>query len=336
MSTNETTSGETSASSHSLRFTVLISLEVPSIIVSVIIFGHVVSRRSVRAIRHQHSMFVLLLVNFLQISTTIPMSIAFYHSGGIVRPATNAYCTWWTFYDYTLFTLNGSLMAWMSIERHLLIFHNGLLGGVGSWKRWSLHVGPWIVCFIWAPLFYSITIVSGVVCTNSWSFDSLLCGVSCHLTTSWGTTDILINIVLFVTIILTANVTLIIRVVYQRLAVAGRTRVNWSNQRKMVLQLVAVSLTYLVVWLPGAVILLVELHVDPTFLVAELDILVFLSYIAPLLLPFIYLASVPKLWSRLKQIRWRRRRIVVGPAMETVRRRNVAKHRKVTVDASKV
>ena len=258
MSENETTFIATGTLSYSLKFTILVILEVPSILVSLGIFVHFVSSRAVRTAYHQHSVFVLLFVNFLQITTDIPMSLDYYRSGGLVRPATNAYCTWWTFYDYSFFAVNADLTAWISIERHLLIFHHGLLGGVGSWKRWSLHVVPWIVCLLWGPLFYMLTNVSGLVCTNTWYFDTIFCGQSCFATTTWGLVDIFVNNVMAIAIILSANVILIIRVVYQRMTVVAQTRINWHHQRKMVLQLSTISVTYLMIWLPLAIILLIS------------------------------------------------------------------------------
>ena len=55
MSTNETTIRETNALSNSLRLSLLMILEVPSILVSLVIFGHFVSSRAVRAISIQSS-----------------------------------------------------------------------------------------------------------------------------------------------------------------------------------------------------------------------------------------------------------------------------------------
>ena len=219
--------------------------------------------------------------------------------------------------------MGATLMAWMSIERHLLIFHDARLGGAGSWKRWSLHVLPWIICLTWGPFFYMITVVSDLICTNTWTLDGPFCGTVCFTTTIWRLVDIFLNLIEPVSIIVTANMALIIRVVYQRMNLVGRTRVNWRRQRKMVLQLGAISLTYLVVWLPIAIILLVEIYVDPMFLSALLDILYFVAYISPLTLPFVYFLSIPNLLKRLKMICWRKRRLVIVPATVTLRDRHL-------------
>ena len=298
-------------------------LDVPSILVSLVIFVHFVSSRAVRATAHQHSVFLLLLVNFFQISVNIPITMSAYQSSGIIRPATAAFCTWWTFYDYSLYTINADLMAWMSIERHLLIFHAGLLGGAGSWKRWSLHVAPWLVCLCWGPFFYMITIVSNLICTNTWTFDEPFCGQLCFPATTWGLVDIFLHMIFIISIILTANIALIIRVVYQQISLVGRTRLNWRSQRKMVLQLSAISSTYLVVWLPVAIIQLVEMYLDPTFLSVQLGTLYFLAYVGPLTMPFVYFVSIPHLLKRLKRLYSRKRRLTIAPVEATLRERQV-------------
>ena len=336
MSKNNTLFDKTSTTSYSLRLTLLLILEVPAIVVSLMIFAHFVSSRTARATRHHHSPFLLLLFNFIQISTDIPMSLDYYRSGGLVRPATNAYCTWWTFYENSLFAIHASLMAWISIERHLLIFHTNLLNGVSSSKGWCLHIAPWIVCLLWGPLFYMITIVSGLVCTNRWNFDAHLCGQLCHFSTVWGSLDVFVNIVVFVTIIFIANITLIIRVVYQRLTIAARTPIKWHKQRKMVFQLVAISVTYLVVWVPAAAIIFVQLYLDQTFLSDLLELFYFLAYIGPLTLPLIYLVSIPHLSRRMKNICWREQRYSFAPVTVVYRARPVSYRRGMAILTSAV
>lgn len=230
MSENETSITEIVSASYTLEFTILTVLEDPSILISLGIFAHFVSRPAARKKRHQHSVFVLLLVNFIMISTDIPMSLGYYHAGGVVRAGTHAYCTWWTFYDYSLFTVSAAIMAWISIERHLLIFHEGLLGGVGSWKQWSLHVAPWLVCPTWGPLLYLFTNVSGLVFAQTWYFDTFFCGSPCFMPTVGGALEVFINVLIPVLIISIADLALIILMIYRRKNLVSRRRINWRSQ----------------------------------------------------------------------------------------------------------
>ena len=314
MSTNETLPHGTDSPVYRLKFIVLVALEVPSLLVSLIIFLHFASCRAVRAMDHQHSVFVLLFIGCVQALTDVTAALDFYHSGGIVRIKTTAFCVWWTFVDYALFSANASLMAWISIERHLLIFHRPLLGGAGTWKRWILHVVPWIFCPLSVSLFYTVTIIISPMCTSVWYFDSLLCGQPCYLATNWSSADVFVNTVLPITVIMIANLALIIRVIHQRATVAGRGRINWRNQRKMVIQLSVISVFYLAIWLPILIIQLAQLYIDVTFLAPQLDTFIFLAYIGPLILPFVCIPLIPKLLARVKNIVMRRQTAAVAPA----------------------
>ena len=64
-------------------------------------------------------------------------------------------------------------------------------------------------------------------------------------------------------------------------------------------------------------------------MVAQLDTFYLLAYIGPLMLPFIYLVLMPKLWNRLKGICLRERRLAVAPVTVTLQRRQRSHHRRV-------
>ena len=320
MSTEYTPFDATDSSVYRLKFIVLVALEVPSLLASLIIFLHFASCRTVRAMDHQHSLFVLVIVNCVQALTDVAAALDFYHSDGDVRVKTTAFCVWWTFADYALFSTNASLMAWISVERHLLIFHRPLLGGAGTWQRWLLHVAPWIFCPMSVSLFYTLTIIISPMCTSVWYSDSLLCGQPCYLETHWSSVDVFTTAVFPITVIVIANLALIIRVLHQRATVAGRGRINWRNQRRMVLQLSVISVFYLAIWLPILIIQLAQLYVDATFLASQLDTFIFIAYTGPLLLPFICMALIPKLLKRLKSIVMPQKMATVAPNTATNRR----------------
>ena len=314
MATNESTEAETSAASNRVKFLILISLEVPAIVVSLLIFAHFLSSRTVRSDDHQHSIFVLLAINFLQLVTAMPMPIDFYHLGGIIRLEVPVYCLWWRWYEFSIYNINNFLMGWISIERHMLIFHRHLIRGGDTWTRWSLHVAPVIVCGLWAPLFYMLFIIISPMCTNIWTYDSLYCGLPCYVMTMWNTFDVLVNLVFTIVLITVMNLALILRVVKRRANVQGRRQISWRQQRKMVLQLVTLSSIYIAAWLPLSVTQLGQLFFDPTFLQEIAHVVYFLYYIVPLTLPIICLPSIPQLFKRMKLITLKCQWNVVTPA----------------------
>ena len=302
MVVNASVGTETGSVANAVKFTILVSLEIPSIFVSLIIFTHFVSSRAVRSADHQHSVFVLLALNFLQVLTVLPMPIDFYRLEGNVRFASPAYCIWWRWYEFSSFNINNFLMAWISIERHILIFHGHLIRGGGRRRRWLLHVAPVIFCGLWPPLFYMVVIVISPMCTNVWTSAGLYCGLPCYFLTVWNTFDVLFNIVLTTLIITVMNLALILRVLKRRVHAQGQRQINWRHQRKMVLQLVTLCSIYVAAWIPISVTQLGQLFVAPTFLQDPEDIFYFLYYLVPLILPFICLPSIPRLLTRMKTI----------------------------------
>ena len=113
-------------------------------------------------------------------------------------------------------------MAWISIERHLLIFHSNSLQNIAAWKRKSLRIVPLIVCSLWGPLYYILTVVISPMCITILDFTSLFCGIPCYLFTNWGTFDLFVNVISPVLIIFLCNLALFLRVVYQNMVVVGR------------------------------------------------------------------------------------------------------------------
>ena len=301
--------------SYRIKFVILLTLQIPSVIASLIVFIHFASSRALRASDRQHSLIVLLVINFVQVLIDVPMALDFYRFGGIVRLQTSAYCLWWIMIDYSLFALSALLMAWISIERHLLIFHRQLLGGAGSWRKCLLQVAPWIICLLWDLLFYTVTVLISPMCTNTWSFNAILCGQPCYVTTNWGSVDIFINAVFPIVVIIIADLALVIRVIDQRKAVTGRASVDWRRHRKMVLQLAAISTLFLSVWFPIGMIQIVRLYIDPTFLYSQLDTFNFLAFVEQLILPAVCMAFIPQLFKRLKKILMRRHGVVVAQPM---------------------
>jgi hypothetical protein len=301
MSTNESIALDANAASYSAKFIVLLALEIPSSIISSIILIDICLTPAFRSNVHNRSMCMLLAFNFLQIMADLPITISFYRSGGTVRPATPAFCTWWIWFEFALNGITIDLMAWLSIKRHLLIFHSNFMRALRPWQRWSIQNSPLFVCSLWGPLFALVTVVISPVCTNAWIFDSLLCGLPCYLMTNWGTYDLLINITAPVSIILIANTLLILRIIARKALGIQRNAGNrQQRQRKMVIQLLTVSTLYLSIWLPLCIVQLGQIFFNPTFLADWNDMVNFLLYVIPSLLPFACFMSRPEIMKKMK------------------------------------
>ena len=281
-----------------IQFIVILSVQIPSIVVSVLIFVHFLQNRRIRSHLNHHIIYVLLLVNFLEVATDIPMPLSFYYFNE-AKPRSNIYCVWWTWYEFSLNTIGLFLMAWASVERHILTFASHWM--LRRWKRWTLHIAPIIFSLFWTPVFYTVMIIISPNCATIWRFDSVLCGQPCFLTTNggrFGLFDFNFNILFPIIVIVLGNFALIFRVIYGRYM--REQPVRWRRQRKMALQLISISILYVVFWFPSTLTQLVELYFNSQFLLIHLEDLLFLIYFVPLLLPFVCLISLTKLMKQIK------------------------------------
>jgi phosphatidylglycerophosphate synthase len=164
------------------------------------------------------------------------------------------------------------------------------------------------------------------MCTNTWYFDSLLCSLSCHLLTNWGTFDLFFDVIIPALIIFISNFALFRRVVYQNMIIIGRVRNNWQRERKMAFQLGIISFVYLAVWIPLSIAELGQIYINPTFLLEQLDTFNFLVYIVPLILPMVCLMSMSEIIQKFKTLIFRKQNVVVMPLNETHIRHNNINH----------
>ena len=309
ISTNNTFSMVVDSRSHSVKFAVLLALQIPSSIASSMSFIYIVLTPAFRSKAHDRSMCVLLVINFIQIMSDLPMTINFFRTGGIVQPASSAYCFWWIWFELTLNGISIDLMTWISIERHLLVFHSNFIRAMRPWQRWSFLVAPLIVCLLWRPTFLLVAVVVSPTCTNVWDFSSLLCGFPCYLKTHLGTYYVIVETIIPVWTILIANIALVARVIIQQLSGMHRNRMDWRRQRKMIMQLGIFSTLYLSIWLPLSIVQLGEALFSSTFTFYIIDTVNFLIYIVPLLLPFACLVAKPEITRKCKTIAFQRTRV---------------------------
>jgi hypothetical protein len=311
MSNNSTIPIPADSLSHSIKFVVLLAIQIPSSIASSISLIYIVLTPAFRSKEHNRSICVLLVINFIQLMSDLPMTINFFRTGGIVQPASSAYCLCWIWFEFTLNGISIDLMTWISIERHLLIFHSNSIRAMRPWQRWCFLVAPLIICLLWIPIFLLIAVIVSPTCKNVWDFTSLLCGLPCYLMTDLGTFDLIVDTIIPVAIILIANIALVARVIIQQSLGLHRNRVDWHRQRKMVIQLGIFSTLYLSIWLPLCIVQLGEALVSPTFLFYMSDTVNFLAYVVPLLLPFACLIAKPEIIRKCKAVLFQRTRVAV-------------------------
>ncbi|CAF1445886.1 unnamed protein product [Rotaria sordida] len=297
---------------HRVKFAVLLSLQIPAIALSLLIFVFFIKHRTDLRAPHNQALFILLLVNFIQLSFALPLPLHFYHHS-YVNPATPTFCTWWTFFEFTLYVTSEYLMATISVQRHMLIFHGYVLRI--SWMRIVLHNLPLLLCLIYPMIFYFFAIILYPCDGMQWDYTSNLCGFGdCYLLFDkvLGTFDWSFNNGLPMVVNALANIALIMRVVRQKRRF--QQALTWRQHRRMTVQLLAISNLYIIAWGPSLIVGLVQILGYPTFLAQiQTDFFLDLIYVVCLFLPWVYLSLLPKLIKWIKELfRYGQRRNLVA------------------------
>ncbi|CAF3369141.1 unnamed protein product [Rotaria sp. Silwood1] len=304
---NANTTDTVVANHRYIKFAILLPCQILSIICSLFLFVNIICRPSklIKPIRN-HFILPLLITSFIQVTTELSMVENYLHTG-IVRPSTYAYCLFFNWYEFSLNGISLFVMLWASIERHIIILSRSVFQI--RWKRIVFHYLPLCIAILYPPICYAYFIFI-YSCVNNWNYYELLCTAPCFYQNKMlGITDWLFNIIIPAFSIAVANVLLIIRVICRSTLVrynAERTKKN----RKMTIQLLAISSLFLIFWLPIAVTGLIQQFFYPTFLIyIQFNIFFYLIYFVQLFLPIACLVFLPELKKTVtvKICRWRRR-----------------------------
>ncbi|CAF1986460.1 unnamed protein product [Rotaria magnacalcarata] len=284
---------------HRAKFSILILLQIPAITLSLLIFIFFTKHRNELRAPHNQALFILLLANFIQLAFALPFSVNFYHHS-YATIATPAFCTWLTFFEFGLYVISEYLMATISIQRHMLIFHAHILRV--RWMRIVFHNLPLFLSFIYPVIFYSFAILIYPCDGTQWDYTSNLCGFAdCYLLFDkvLGTFDWAFNNGLPMVVNALANIALIIRVVrHKRRLQQGTT---WRQQRRMTVQLLAISSLYIIAWTPCLTVGVVQILGYPAFFSQiQTDFFLDLIYVVCLFLPWVCVSLLPELnrWMR--------------------------------------
>ena len=277
---------------HRTKFGILLVFHIIAIVLSLNIFAYFIKHRTFVKNPQNHGILILLTVNFIELVFDMPNALAFY-SRGYIYPSTSSYCTWWSFFGYTIFAMSGYLLATISIQRHFFIFNRHIFRT--GWKRIFLHYLPFVLCIVYPIVFYLVSIVFYPCDGTQWNFTNNLCGFApCYLLFNQvlGTFDISMNNYMPVVIDFISNIIIILRVVQQKHHSQRSTA--WRQQRHMIIQLLSLSIIYLIAWTPCLSVLAVQMLHDPTFLATiQTDYLFDLIYVIYLFIPWACTGFIP-------------------------------------------
>ena len=281
-----------------IKYIITQTILVPSLVCDLFVFVYFIRRWRTQIINapKNHVIFCMLTVSFVQKILSMP-AILFYFRWGIVLVPSDAFCTIWTWLDYSLLCTCLHLLAWCCIERHLLVFHSRMMKKY--WCLLALHYVPLAVCLLYISLFYAVVILFPTACYNTWDYTILLCGGACYaFLPTLGTFDGLFHTGAPVALIIVVNGALYWRVVWQK--IKQQQPIQWRQQRRMIIQIGFISSVFLVAFVPLSAVTIIQAVWSRDFASAvQYDYFYYLPYFGNLLLPFVIISSLPKLRSEL-------------------------------------
>ena len=288
---------------------------IPSIILSLFVLYYLLWNRTLRHALNNHIIIVVLVLNLICEVTIYPWILYYRYHDGIWKRSL-VFCEIWTFFDWGFYIAQTVLVAWATIERHVLIFHDRWVSTKN--KRLFVHYLPIILLLLYCLIFYSIVFFFPP-CANVFNPVGISCLSPCltnsYVFSMWETishqTLPIITILLF-------SIVLVLRVVWQKHRI--NQPVQWRKFRNMTIQLLSVSFLYLMFYLPFTLIQIIILCGFRNEIIIDASpYTVFFSYFTMLLFPFVCALSLPELRKKffnLLPVQRRARR--VGPEIRAM------------------
>lgn len=282
---------------------ILVIFQCPSLICFLIIFIYFIQlRKSLLFDRINHHVILLILISdFLLILTELPFSLSYLALGYVRIPKI---CTFWIYWDYTLETTSLFLTMHASIERYLLVFHKSLF----TRRKVLFHFIPMTICALYIPVVYMyLVVLSPCVYNHQYDLSAFACGGACFFAqVPVNTYDTIVDTMLPCFVILIFNGLMIGRsFVLKRRALKSLSISNTlKRNRRMTIQLLAISFSCLIAWMPWVVIIIVQNFFDPSFgdwFITH--ILHYLPYLTASASPFLALIGLPTIRQRLRMLK---------------------------------
>ena len=239
-----------------------------------------------------HVILCLLIVSTWLISIDL-VSTQVYYWNEYVPIQTDWACRFYNVSFFTTSNLNRMFMAFMSIERHFLVFRPQLYHTRRF--RYLLHYFPLIFLIGWS-LIYSIATDIFLTCPQiRFRYNRFLCGYTCSVFVR-STVMIYVWIQVFLPTMITtlACILLPIRFLLKK---SKLQRLQWRRARRMIVQMSTIAATYTFCWLPYAILLqLISVNYS---LLNDYHIsryMIFDAYVPSLLTPFICFHTIVGKW----------------------------------------
>ena len=299
-----------------VRFWLIIIFDVPSLACSLILLYHLIIDITLRKSLNNHVIIVLLLIGFFSQLIDDPFYLNYIRIG-YVWPQISFSCLIWWFAATGISNLTNILMAWASIERHILVFHDQWLRT--KKKRFFIHYLPLLTIILYGFVYY-IIILSIFSCDNMYSYTQEWCLYPCYYDNeTLALYDTIVNSIIPTPIIILFSITLIIRVIKQKQTL--HRHVQWRKYRRMIIQLLSISAMFLLFNLPMTSLVLAQVCGLPIGATGQFEYYTYYLYrFISLLMPFVCLISLPEIRKKIKQM------IILRTTINTVAPRENSMH----------
>ena len=275
-----------------LRFWLLLIFDIPSIVCSLFVLYHLLFNQTSRGALHNHTIIILLTIALIFQLTDIPCYLDFILRG-IVRPQNPMRCLVWWLINLGFYNTAALILAWSSIERHILVFHDRWIST--KRKRFFVHYLPLYILISYSSIYYTFVIFFPP-CQHTFIYTLPVCAASpCHLLHPiLGLWEMGVHGCLSTITVAFFSIALLVRVIlYKR---RHNRAFRWRKYRKMIIQLLSISAMYLLLNFPIMLMSVAHLCGLPSNIGVEAQqITFFLTYWVMFLLPFVALTSLPGL-----------------------------------------
>jgi len=304
--------------SYPVRSWLLLVPLIPSIFVTIFVLYHLLISRALRKALNNHVIILLVSCGLIEELTDVSWYIHFYRTGTVLS-STSGFCYSWVLFSSILFASISILMAWASMERHILVFNPNWVAT--KTKRFFFHYLPLSICILWPTIFYLLMLLI-LPCNVPFNYNKRLCNrYTCVTNIPWASLfDSIAHYILpaFVTVIF--SVALLARVLYSRYRIRGR--IDWRNYKKMAGQLLPISALYILLQLPPMTMYAAySAGLPRTVATSYYSDSIFFNYWVILFTPFASAVSLPELGKKCRKcfLFWQRRRAVAPESLTMTR-----------------
>ncbi|CAF1530286.1 unnamed protein product [Adineta steineri] len=280
-----------------VRFWLFLILVIPSIYCSCVLLFQLFVNKKFRSQLSNHIIICLLILGLIIELIDISFHLSFLQLGS-VWPSTPTLCTVWWFVDTGIYNGCVIIMAWGSIHRYLLIFHDRLF--LTAKKRFLHHMIPLFILILYIFIFYTVVIIFPP-CSNTYNYNLPVCGeFPCYLDIPLlGIWDTVINSIVPTTIITIFSMIVLVRVYIKKRRLNRANR--WRRQRKMTIQLFSICILYLAANVPLNLVIFSHICGLPYHFGADVQVYAnYLCYFVTLLFPFVCLSTLSEMRKKLQ------------------------------------